>query len=132
MYEWLPATLNVPLPPVMVPAEDVPSPQLIVAEYAAGVAPVFGSVIVATVPPTVEPAGPLNEKPPLGTVSTIWVWKENVAELPAPSETGHSIPIPLSNAVPLQLSHVLAKALPSMSAQSPPTPGVPICLCSQL
>ena len=45
----IPDTVKVPLPPATVPAEVVPSPQLIVAEYALAVALVFGSEIVATV-----------------------------------------------------------------------------------
>ena len=81
----MPATLKLPLAPVIVPAEEVPSPQLIVAEYALGVALVFGSVMVATVPPTVEPAGPENERPPAAVVSTISVLNETVGR-PRPRE----------------------------------------------
>ena len=80
----MPATLKLPLAPVIVPADvGVPSPQLIMAEYALGVALVFGSVMVATVPPTVEPAGPENERPPAAVVSTISVLNETVWEAPA-------------------------------------------------
>ena len=76
----MPATLKLPLPPVIVPGEVVPSPQLIEAEYALAVALVFGSVKVATVPPTALPVLPVNEKPPVGTVSTIIVSNENVCD----------------------------------------------------
>ena len=75
----MPATLKLPLPPVSVPGEVVPSPQLIEAEYALAVALVFGSVKAATVPPTALPVLPVNEKPPLGTVSTIVVSNDTVA-----------------------------------------------------
>ena len=82
-YAWLPETLKLPLPPVIVPVEVVPSPQLIEAEYALAVALVFGSVIVATVPPTALPGVPLNEKPPTVVVSTTSVSNEKVCEAPS-------------------------------------------------
>ena len=93
----VPVTVKLPFWPLIVPGEVVPSPQLIVALYALAVAPVFGSVIVATVPPTVLPAGPANEKPPVGTVSLITVFHENVSESPAPRPLNlHAITVALS------------------------------------
>jgi hypothetical protein len=95
---WLPATLKLPLPPVIVPGEAVPSPQLIDAEYAFAVALVLGSVKVATVPPMALPGLPVNEKPPVGTVSTIVVSNDTVASVCPTSRLsiGYWIPIALS------------------------------------
>src|SRR5690349_17818549 len=79
----------------------MPSPQLIVAEYAVGPALVFGSAIVATVPPTAAPAGPENERPPVGTVSLITVVHEKLCDSPAARPgTDHSIPVALSALAP--------------------------------
>ena len=61
--------MKLPPEPATVPADVVPSPQLIVAEYALAVALVFGSLMVATMPPTEVPAVLMNEKSPVGTVS---------------------------------------------------------------
>ena len=97
-------TVKLPLPPLIVPAEVVPSPQLIVAEYALAVALVFGSVIVATVPPTGVPAAPVNERPPAGTVSTITVFNENVCDCAGGEAVGRS------NRCPSALSIVVARA----------------------
>ena len=101
----MPVTLKLPFPPVIVPVVEEPSPQLIVAEYALGVALGFGSVMVATVPPTVEPAGPENERPPVGTVSTISVLNENVCEAPAARPDVPSIPVALSTLLRAAVAH---------------------------
>ena len=84
----VPVTVKLPLLPLTVPGEVLPSPQLIVAEYALAVALVFGSVIVATVPPTDVPGAPANEKPPAGTVSTISVSNEKVIDPPGADAVG--------------------------------------------
>ncbi len=79
-----------PLPPATVPAEVEPSPQLIVAEYALAMALVFGSEIVATVVFRGVAAVPDSDRPPVGTVSTIWVSNENVCEDAPGSSPGNA------------------------------------------
>ena len=101
-------TLKSPLPPLMVPVDVVPSPQLIVAEYALAVALVFGSLMVATMPPTEVPAVLMNEKSPVGTVSSIVVFVRERLQKHRWRDPGevHSIPMALSE-LTLQLgTHV--------------------------
>ena len=56
-YKWLPLTVNVPLPPLTVPASVVPSPQSIEATKSLGKLPAnVVSLNVATVPVKVVPS----------------------------------------------------------------------------
>ena len=61
---WLPATAKLPPPPLMVPADVAPSPQLIVADRLPGVSPAFGSLTDARVALSAAPAVPVSDLPP--------------------------------------------------------------------
>ena len=57
-------TAKLPCPPLIVPAEVAPSPQLIVAEKTPAGSEELGSVNEATVPLIAAGAVPVNELPP--------------------------------------------------------------------